>query len=511
MSGNRGRRFEDTSPKLNKKKVVALILAVVVLIMIIISLKNLLTTTGNTGKVSALTTYISVYKDNKWGVIDNSGKIIIEPTYDEMIIVPNKNKDIFICVYDVNYENSTYKTKVLNKSGKEILENYNLVEAIENQKNNEVWHEDDVLKFERNGKYGLINFKGKEILKPEYTKIYALQGTEKTIVLENENGKGIFSTVSNDIVVEVKYSEITSINDNYENGYIVKNLNNKCGIIGNDKKVILEEKYSEIKNIESKDYAVVIENEGEPIKVINKNGETLLQSGFDSIEKVNSDEFIIIKDGKYGVIDKTGKEVIPNSYEDIKPSFLGYYIAKKDGKYGVINAKDNTTKIEFQYENINYIKETDFLQAEKDNYTTDIIDRNFDKKLEEVIVSDINVKGGYFRIRKDGNYKYYNFKFEEKENREVLLGNTLFLIKENGKYGYINKAGEKVVDTKYDDAKEQNEFGYSAVKLDGKWGVLKDNGSVLMEPSVDLEENLYIDFIGEFHKHKDLSLNVYTK
>ena len=76
-----------------------------------------------------------------------------------------------------------------------------------------------------------INFKGKEILKPEYTKIYALQGTEKTIVLENENGKGIFSTVSNDIVVEVKYSEITSINDNYENGYIVKNLNNKCGII----------------------------------------------------------------------------------------------------------------------------------------------------------------------------------------------------------------------------------------------------------------------------------------
>jgi len=108
-------------------------------------------------------------------------------------------------------------------------------------------------------------------------------------------------------------------------------------------------------------------------------------------------------------------------------------------------------------------------------------------------------------------YKYYNLKLEEKTNKEILTTNTLFLVKENGKYGYENKAGKRVVDCIYDDAKEQNEFGYCAVNKDGKWGVLGANGSVIEDPNNDFNDYLYIDFIGSWHKHKDLKLNVYTK
>lgn len=508
MNRIRGKRY-DSEPKLNKKKVAAFIIAIIVIIMVVVSLKNLLTTDKKTGNVSALTTYISAYENNKWGVIDNEGTPIIEPTYDEIVVVPNKHKDIFICVYDVNYENNTYKTKVLNKSGKEILEKYNLVEAIENSKENEVWYEDDILRFEKDGKYGLINFKGKEVLSPEYSNIYALSGTEKSIVIEKDGKKGIFTTVSNEIVIEPKYDEIISINNNNENGYIVKNSENKYGIMSNDKKIILDLKYDEIKNLESKDYVVVKENN--VLKIINKQGQTIIETGFDSIEKINSDEFIIIKDGKYGVLDKSGNTVLPNEYEDIKPSITSYYIAKKNGKYGIVSSADNSAKIDFEYENINYIKEADFFEAEKSDYTTDLINRDFKKELESVIISDLNMDDGYIRVRKDSEYKYYNFKFEEKTNIEVLTGNTLFLVKENGKYGYVNKNNEKIVDCIYDDAKEQNEFGYSAVKKDGKWGVLKADGTVILEPSINLDENLYVDFIDTWYRHKELDLNVYTK
>ena len=93
----------------------------------------------------------------------------------------------------------------------------------------------------------------------------------------------------------------------------------------------------------------------------------------------------------------------------------------------------------------------------------------------------------------------------------MLATNTLFLIKENGKYGYENKKGERIVDCIYDDAKEQNEFGYCAVKQDGLWGVLKADGTVIVKPSRDLENYLYIDFISEYHKINDLRLNAYTK
>ena len=63
----------------------------------------------------------------------------------------------------------------------------------------------------------------------------------------------------------------------------------------------------------------------------------------------------------------------------------------------------------------------------------------------------------------------------------------------------------------YDDAKEQNEFGYCAVKKDGLWGVLKSDGTVLMQPKENLDEYLYVDFIDEWHRMNDLTLNAYTK
>mgnify|MGYP003300892408 CR=1 FL=1 len=63
----------------------------------------------------------------------------------------------------------------------------------------------------------------------------------------------------------------------------------------------------------------------------------------------------------------------------------------------------------------------------------------------------------------------------------------------------------------YDDAKEQNEFGFCSVKKDGKWGSLKSDGTVVVEPTKDLENYLYVDFISEWNRYNDLRINVYTK
>ena len=49
-----------------------------------------------------------------------------------MIVIPNKNKDVFIIYTDVDYEDETYNTKVINSNGKEILKDFYNVQAIEN-------------------------------------------------------------------------------------------------------------------------------------------------------------------------------------------------------------------------------------------------------------------------------------------------------------------------------------------------------------------------------------------
>ena len=110
-----GKRF-DTERKLNIKKVFGVIIGIAVIIMFVITLLKLLDDSSKTPKITEATThYFPVYTNEKWGVINSSGNIIIEPKYDEMILIPNNTTPIFLCTYDVDYINNTYKTKAINE------------------------------------------------------------------------------------------------------------------------------------------------------------------------------------------------------------------------------------------------------------------------------------------------------------------------------------------------------------------------------------------------------------
>ena len=41
--------------------------------------------------------YVTLEQDNKYGVIDKTGKIVVEPTYNG-IQIPNPSKPVFICL-----------------------------------------------------------------------------------------------------------------------------------------------------------------------------------------------------------------------------------------------------------------------------------------------------------------------------------------------------------------------------------------------------------------------------
>ena len=127
-----GKRY-DYEPKLNLKKVFATIIAFIVIIMVIVSIINLFKKDKKVdNKMDIETKYFSILQDGKYGVIDGTGKIIIKPTYEEMVIIPNNSKPLFICYYDVDYNSGSYKTKVLNEKNQEILKKYNNISPLEN-------------------------------------------------------------------------------------------------------------------------------------------------------------------------------------------------------------------------------------------------------------------------------------------------------------------------------------------------------------------------------------------
>lgn len=505
---NRGKRF-DEEPKLNLKKVFATILAFFVVILVIVSIKNLFNKGKNTQEVAVETTYFTVFDNNKYGVIDNKGNVIIKPTYDEMIIIPDSKEDLFICTYNVDYTNNTYDIKVLNAKGKNILGSYKKIQAIENSDFNEIWYDNNLLTYEENGLKGLIKFDGTKVTEAKYTNIYSLSGTQKTIIIEKDGLKGIVNSEMGSIIAEEKYSEVLTLSKNTcDDGYIVKQ-NDKYGIIAANGKNILDCNYAKINQVTGNGLYVV--DDGAGLKIINGILETVVPGGFDEVTEINGEYITIKRDNKYSVINKAQETKIPLEYDDIVYAHDNYYIAKKNSKYGIVST-ENVVCVDFKYSSIAKTENTNFYQAENDDHTTDIINRDFETKLSNVIISELNVNKGYLRIRENNNYVYYNFNFDKKSNIDVLTTSTLFLVRnESGKYGYVNKNNELIVDYKYDDAKEQNAYGYCVVKKDGVWGVLASDGTEVLKPSVNMDDYVYIDFISTWHLYKDIDLNIYVK
>ncbi len=448
------------------KKVIAVIMAFAVMVMFVIGIKTLLTT-DTKDKTTKVSNYYPVFTNEKWGVIDQTGAIVIEPTYDEMITIPDSKMDIFICVEDINYETNTYKTKVLNAKNKEIFHVYDVVEAIENtDNNNNMWYEEGVLRVKKGECYGLIDFSGKEIVKPEYQEITALLGTKNSLLLKKEDKFGLCDNKGN-IIIEPEYKEIKDIEKEYQKGYIVLNQEGKFGIIDFTGKVVLEPKYEEMKQV-SGNNSYVAKQDG-TWKVINNKEEILVENAFDDITGIIEDKLIIVKNKKYGILLTSKEEKIKPQYEELSFLFGDYYLAKNKEKYGVINIS-NETILPFEYSSIAYQKEADFVVASKNGQTTEEIYNNKFEKQLDAIVSDINAKDGYMRVYVEGQYKYYNFKFEEKTSQEVLTKNALFLSKKDDKYGYVGKDGNVVVDYVYEDAGELNSYGFAPVKKERKMG-----------------------------------------
>lgn len=505
---SRGRRYEQ-EPKLNLKKVFAVIIAIAVIIMFVFIIKGILSKGEDKGKITS-ESYFSIFKDNKWGVINSKGDIVIDPSYEEMIIIPDSKKDVFLCTYDVNYETGEYKTKALNSNNQEILTGYDQVEAIANSdKSNNIWYEENILRIKKGEKYGLINEEGKELLPIQYDEIVATKGIKNSLKIKKDGKYGIANT-DGKIIIEPQYADITNLGNDDKSGFIIKNEQDKYGIVNYSNTQILETKFEEIYNVYGNDMYVV-KDEGKQ-KLVSKDGNVILQEGFNEIKEIlkNKDNGIIFaKDAKYGVMKTSGEILINAEYDELKEAKDGMLIAKKENKYGVIDLT-NAQKIEFKYANISYNKDADIYILEDENLNANILNSNLETKLTGIL-NEVNEDKGYIKLRVGEEYKYYNFKFEEKSSKDIFSSNTLFLSRKDGKYGFIDKEGNVVVDYKYDDAKEQNAYGFAAVKKDGKWGCIGTQGNEVIEPTYNLDNYLIIDFIGKWYLGQDMNLNYYKQ
>ena len=486
----KAKRYENDK-KLNYKKVLAVLVLFIVSIMFIIGIKKLFTTgMTSTGKITAVN-YFPVYSNGKWGVINSNGDILIEPQYDEMPVIPNNSQTLFICTYDVNYETGTYKTKVVNEKNADIITGYENVKFIDYiDEKGKLAYLQNILIVQKDGKYGLVDLKNKEILEVIYDEISLLNGVDNSLIIKKGDSIGLCDYEGN-VIINAEYKEIKAIGDNYKNGYITVNKDGKYGIIDFNKAVIFENKYADIKPIYSSNkYAVKIDKS---YKIINKSGNVLLDRNFEDIKDINDTNIIFKEKGKYGVTTINSENHIGAQYEDIIFMDNNHYIAKKS-KYGIINA-NNEVQLDFKYDSIIYNPTAGILIAKNSQNQYDIFDSTINLKLT---VDEIEIFDEYMTVAIGEENKSYNFKFEEKEQKPLSANNDIVPNEKDGKYGFVDSKGRVIVKHDYEDVTDLNKYGFAGVKKDGLWGVVNAKGEIVIKPTYDLDESQILDFVGKW-------------
>ena len=347
------------------------------------------------------------------------------------------------------------------------------------------------------------------MINPEYTSITALKGIKNAIIIEKD---GKFGIVDNEgkIILDPIYMEVINLGKDNKSGYIIKSENGKYGIVDYSKTQVLEAKYDGIEKIHNNDLYVVVENGKQ--KLVNKIGEDVLTDGFDEVKQIlkNQDLGDIYKaNDKYGVMSLGGNITLEASFDNLVEGKMGALIATKDSKVGIIDST-GTEKVPFKYNSIVYNEAADIYIAEDENLNSNVMDSTYNIKQTGILV-DLNTEKGYIKLKQGEGYKYYNFKFEEKDEKDILINNTLFISKKDGKYGLVNDKVEVVVDYIYDDETEQNAYGFVGIKKDGKWGCVDSKGKVIIEPTYNLENYLIVDFIGRWHFGQDINMKYYNQ
>ena len=400
--------------------------------------------------------YFLLLSNYNIGVIDHNGNIVIEPQYFE-VHIPNPSKPIFVCYYDYHEETGEYRTKVINDAGTELFSKYNKIETVNlNDIETSMPYEKNILKYEEDGKYGLIDLKGNVITKAVYDSIDGLSNKEGELLVSQDGKYGVINTKGAELI-KPEYDFISG--DAYYT---------------NEKKYALS---------------------GYILGITTSNG---YRYGYMNYKRQK------LLDTEYNEILRLGGIGSENTDKDI------LLVAKKDGQYGLV--KNKKVMIDFRYQSIDYSGVNNLFIVTRSSKTG--LYNSAGKKILAVKYDEVKVHETYLETKLKDETAYYNLlgnridkstiveekEEEEKQTENSLQNGNLIPKKKDGKWGFVDANEKVIVDYQYDEVTELNQYGFAGVKLNGKWGSIDKDGNLVIEPTYHLDNFYEVSFIGKYYK-----------
>lgn len=326
-----------------------------------------------------------------------------------------------------------------------------------------------------------------------YTYLGKLSDGVAVAKLKGENAKYGYIDITGKVVLQFKYDEATEFKDGKavvkikEKYYLIdkmgKNLtkegydggigesseglrgvykNKKGGYINNKGEVIIPLKYDEIEDFR---YGIAVVTLNNKDALIDKTGKEKMGFIYDEIvfyrenQNIKSELFLVIKNKKVGYINEKGETVIEPKYDDGSPFYKDKAIVKKGNKNILIESNGKE------------------IGEIKSKYGYHLILNN-----KYILIFNLKNKLIYKHglMDLDGNMvlppKYYEI--EE-------FNNDYSVVRDNYKFGVIDKTGKEKIPLKYAYLENCGEEGFIFAEKDrktgdGKYGMFDKNLKILI-------------------------------
>lgn len=355
---------------------------------------------------------------------------------------------------------------------------------------------------EKDGKFGLLNFDGDNVLPCEYDSITELK--ESSRIIRKEGKYGIVNYDASFIAECIHDSCLVPSPQ-----YAPVKLNNKWGIINRKGEKIIQYKYEDVSQY---DDSIFVAQYNGKYGIVDYTGRTLIDFKCDWIEArdYNTATYLVI-DGKVAIANHEYKQVTEPIFSASmfeRYDHDGYASLKLlgNGKYGLVHVESGKTIVPFEYDNIGWYSEGLVRVCKNDKWGymdnkgnlaiplkfNDAEDFSEGYALVGTFYANKVCAGG---LMTENHYGFINKKgevvipFKFADQHWLLIDgfhcglaamgdyqpNNIYA----GKLGYIDKTGTFVIKPQYDSA-DSFFMGLAVVGIDDREGVINSKGEIII-------------------------------
>ncbi|MFK8102845.1 MAG: WG repeat-containing protein [Saprospiraceae bacterium] len=295
---------------------------------------------------------------------------------------------------------------------------------------------------QRNGKVGLLNQAGKEIIAPYYDDLQVL---DSNLIAVMDQAAWQVINLAGEIILAKGYERARV----WEGGFISFRKNRRWGLANQAGNIICPTVYD---GMELLHLGFFKTRKGDQYGLIDVQGKEILPCAYEAIEYDQEQLFFFKKEKYWGAVNAKGKLLIKaqfNSFQRLSKDFLQLFRKKKKYLYGT-RAGRVLTKGEFDH----FYNFSPAGVLCKKNRKLGLL--NSDGRLcLPVEYDEIQDCGaGFFRVRKEGQWGVVNAQHEfvipSTYDYIAPVNHQLCMVKKEAHFGLLNFAGDVLVPVAYD-------------------------------------------------------------